>query len=125
MLAPSASSLLILTRLTSQYSVHSTVQCSAGPHLVLPVIVSGPAGRHDAARAAVSALVVVVVHEDHGVHPVRHAPVVVRDAAETVEVPAPDTLRQLDPPPELELQTKVPEYFVITEKDPAIGPFPG
>ena len=79
---------------------------------------SGPAGRHDAARAAVSALVVVVVHEDHGVHAVSHAPVVVRDAAETVEVPAPDTLRQLDTPPALELQTKVREDITITEKAP-------
>ena len=88
---------------------------------------SGPAGRHDAARAAVSALVVVVVHEDHGVHPVSHAPVVVRDAAEAVEVPAPDTLRQLDPPPELELQPKVREDITITEKGrrPLLGPSPG
>ena len=92
---------------------YSTVQYSTAPHLVLPVIVPGPAGRHHAARAAVAALVVVVVHEDHGVHAVRHAPVVVRDAAEAVEVPAPDALGQLDPPPALELQTKVPNRMSI------------
>merc|ERR1719431_144262 len=76
-------------------------QEEGGSDLVLPVIVVRPAGRHHAPGAPVASLVVVIVHKDHSVHPISHAPVGVIDAPQAVPVPAADTLGQLDAIPEL------------------------